>query len=53
MAPFVLLATHAGEKDERESDSASFWTHFYFTGWGKCDWQKTMLRAPVTCSSIS
>ena len=43
MARFVLLATHEREKDECESDSASFWTYFYFTGWGKCDLQKTML----------
>jgi hypothetical protein len=37
-AHFVPLADPlVGEEDERESDSASFWTHFYFTGWGKCD----------------
>src|ERR1700730_6298377 len=35
-ARFVPLADRlVGEEDERESDSASFCTHFYFTGWGK------------------
>ena len=38
---FVLLAARpVGEKDERASDCASFWTHFYFTGWGKHDLHK-------------
>ena len=51
MARFVLLATHEREKDECESDSASFWTYFYFTGWGKCDLQKTTLAGK--CLGVS
>ena len=43
MARFVLLAARpVGEKDERASDCASFWTHFYFTGWGKHDLHRTI-----------